>query len=251
MNNLDKIKRSEKQIAEQTTKQFPVILQLFDDGISLLVDATAILEGSSKAINHHTQDGASQTAAWRFLSTLPISANCSFQIALAGNYLVAKHILRLALEETVKLGYYVTFPEQALQQIVRDSDNDHISLGRMLQQLDPQNQRGFIKLHGYLSTGYSHANLNLPPELLSTADGKPIYISGGPCFLPDVFEPIAQQLLILVANAVKFTLKRFPILFENANWTARALAFIKSILESSGIQIPKAGDEESQEAAYR
>jgi hypothetical protein len=248
MNNLDKIKNSEKQIAEQTTKQFPAIMQLFDEGISLLVDATTILEDSSKAINQHTQDGASQTAAWRFLSTLPISANYSFQIALAGNYLVAKHILRLALEETIKLGYYVSFPEQALQQIVRDSDNDHVNLSRMLQQLDPENRLELIKLHAHLSKAYSHANLNLPPELLFTADGKPIYISGGPCFLPDVFKAIAQQLLILVANALKFILKRFPILFENAIWTARALAFIKSILESMGIQIPKAGNEESQEA---
>ena len=97
MNDLNSLRSQRRQIAEQTAKQCSDLIKLFEEGMSLLIDASEILEAREKNINRNTVEGASKTAAWRFLSTLPTSASWSFETALSGDYIIAKNILRLTL----------------------------------------------------------------------------------------------------------------------------------------------------------
>ncbi len=86
MSSLDNIKTFRRKIAEETTAQFSDLILLFDEGILLLIDASEILEASHKMADHHNAEGASEAAAWRFLSTLPSSATWCFETALSGDY---------------------------------------------------------------------------------------------------------------------------------------------------------------------
>jgi len=199
MNNLDKLKSLRQKFYRDTISDFGKSLQLFYEGVSLLMDASDILVLTEKVSDHHTVDGASKTAAWRFVSTLPTSLYWCCEIAMSGDYGIAKNILRLSLEEFVKLAYYSTFPDKALKQVVRGRDSDEIDLGDMLKQLEFEHRSGILRLHGDLSAFYSHANLNLPHELVFK-EHEEIQIGGGPRFSPDLFEPIIQQLIIIVAN---------------------------------------------------
>uniref|UniRef100_A0A832H0P1 Uncharacterized protein n=1 Tax=Oscillatoriales cyanobacterium SpSt-402 TaxID=2282168 RepID=A0A832H0P1_9CYAN len=232
MSSFDNLKTQRRQIEKQTTKQFGKYLRLFDDGISLLIDATEILESTDKLTNHRTVEGASKTAAWRFLSTLPSSAIWCCETALGGDYGIAKNILRLTLEEAVKLAYYVTFPEQALRQVTQGRDKDDVDLAEMLRQLDLEHKKSLIRLHGELSAFYSHANLNLPAEMVFYEQGGRITIGGGPRFSPDLFEVIVQQLLILMTNALKYVVIRFPGLAENSVWAKRFEAYFPTVAEA-------------------
>lgn len=91
----------------------------------------------------------------------------------------------------------------------------------MLKELGNEKRTGVMRLHGDLSAFYSHANLNLPPELIYKEPDGRIVIGGGPRFDLDLFEPIVHQLLILIANALKDALLGFPKLAEHGEWSAR------------------------------
>lgn len=221
MNSSETLWTLRRQISKRTTEKFAGLIAVFDDAISLLIDANAILEGLYSVTDHHTAEGASQTAAWRFLSTLPTSIGWCYFAALSGDYSISKNLLRLTLEEAVKLAYYVTFPDKALRQILRDSDKDKTNIKNMLKDLGNEQRSGLMRLHGELSAFYSHANLNLPPELIFKEPDGRIVIGGGPRFEPDLFEPIVHQLLILTANALKDILIGFPRLAEDGTWLAR------------------------------
>lgn len=231
MSSFEDLNILRRQIHEQTIRQFGKYLQFFNDGISLLIDASEILESTDKTTDHHTSEGASKTAAWRFLSTLPSSSIWCCEIALSGDYSIAKNILRLTLEETVKLAYYVNFPEKALRQITQDRDKDEVDLAEMLRHLDFEHQKDLIRLHGDLSAFYSHANLNLPTEMVFHEEDSRIRIGGGPRFSPDIFEAIIQQLLILVANALKYIVIRFSGLIEDSTWMKRFENYVTTVAE--------------------
>ncbi|MEW6083306.1 MAG: hypothetical protein AB1607_01805 [Chloroflexota bacterium] len=126
----------------------------------------------------------------------------------------------------MKLAYYVTFSDKALKEIVRDRDRNEINLGDMLIQLDFEHRQNLMRLHGDLSAFYSHANLNLPRELVFQEPEKHILIGGGPRFSPDLFEPIIQQLIIIVANSIKYIVKRFSYLVDNKMWMHRFEEFV-------------------------
>jgi hypothetical protein len=226
MNNLDNLKSLRQKIYRDTTSHFGKYLRLFYEGISLFLDASDILVSTEKVSDHHTMEGASKTAAWRFISTLPTSLFWCCEIAISGDYGIAKNILRLSLEEFVKLAYYVTFPDKALKQVIRDRDNDEADLGDMLKQLDFEHRQNLMRLHGDLSAFYSHANLNLPQELVFHEPEKQIQIGGGPRFSSDLFEPIIQQLIIIVANSIKYIVIRFPYLADNKTWMNRFEEFV-------------------------
>jgi len=225
MNNLDKLKSLRQKFYRDTISDFGKSLQLFYEGVSLLMDASDILVLTEKVSDHHTVDGASKTAAWRFVSTLPTSLYWCCEIAMSGDYGIAKNILRLSLEEFVKLAYYSTFPDKALKQVVRGRDSDEIDLGDMLKQLEFEHRSGILRLHGDLSAFYSHANLNLPHELVFK-EHEEIQIGGGPRFSPDLFEPIIQQLIIIVANSIKYVVIRFPYLMDDKPWMNRFEKFV-------------------------
>lgn len=221
MNSSDTLWALRRQISMQTAEKFVELIAVFDDALSLLIDTNAILEGLYKITDHHTSEGASQSAAWRFLSTLPTSIDWCYFAALNGDYGISKNLLRLTLEEAVKLAYYVTFPDKALRQILRGGDNDETNIGNMLKALDSERRSGLMRLHGELSAFYSHANLNLPPELIfKESDGRTV-IGGGPRFAPDLFEPIVHQLLILAVNVLRDISIGFPRLTEDSNWLAK------------------------------
>ncbi|MBM3152135.1 MAG: hypothetical protein FJZ96_08035 [Chloroflexi bacterium] len=226
MNNLAKLKSLRQKIYQDTTSNFGEHLQLFYEGNSLLLDASDILVSTEKVSDHHTADGASKTATWRFVSTLPTSLYWCCEIAVSGDYGIAKNILRLSLEEFVKLAYYSTFPDKALRQVVRDRDSDEIDLGDMLKQLELEHRSGILRLYGDLSAFYSHANFNLPRELVFEEPEKQIQIGGGPRFSPDLFEPIIQQLIIIVANSIKYVVIRFPYLIDDKVWMGRFEEFV-------------------------
>ncbi len=232
MNSLDKLKAYRRQVSEQTASQFAALLRLYDEGVSLLVDASGILESKNRVTDHHTADGASQAAAWRFLSTLPSSAIWCCETAIGGDYGIAKNILRLVLEETVKLAYYVSFPDRALKQVTLDSDKDEVNLGDMLRQLEFEHRSGLMRLWSDLSTYYVHANLNLPPELIYHEKGGAVLIGGGPRLDPGLFEPIMHQLLILITNALKYILIRFPSVAEDNAWLARFEKYVPAVAEA-------------------
>lgn len=102
-----------QRIAQRTTEGYADLVVVVDSAISFLIDTVATLEGFYKVTEHHTAEGASQAASWRFLSTLPTSVSWCYYIALRGDYGIAKNLLRLSLEEAVKLSYYVAFPDRA------------------------------------------------------------------------------------------------------------------------------------------
>ena len=243
MSSLDNIKAYRLRVMELTTTRFANFLVLFDEGVSLLIDASAILEATHKTTDHHTAKGASEAAAWRFLSTLPTSATWCFETALSGDYGIAKNIIRLTLEETVKLAYYITFPDKALRQVTLDRDKDEVDIADMLKSLEFEHRSGLIRLHGDLSTFYSHANLNLPTELIYQEQETRVLIGGGPRFDPDLFEPIVQQLLILVANALKYILIRFPSVSQNTAWLAQFEKYLPTVAEA----LPNSEEASSEE----
>lgn len=226
MNNLETLLAYRQKIHKDTLHLFGDQLDLFNMGISLLLDASDMLVETEKETDHNTGDGASKTAAWRFISTLPASLLWCSETALSGDYGIAKNILRLSLEEFVKMSYYTTFPEKALRQVTRDRDKDEIDLAEMLKQLDLENRQDILKLHGDLSAFYAHANLNLPQELVYRGLENQIQIGGGPRFTPEFFEPIIQQLIIIVANTIKCLVIRFPYVAENEKWMVRFAVFV-------------------------
>ncbi len=226
MNNLETLDTLRQKYYQDTIKQFGGQLQVFNEGVLLLMDAGDILVDTEKAPDIHKSEGASKFAAWRFLSTLPTSLFWSCDIALKGDYGISKNILRLSLEELVKLAYFVTFPDRALRQVVHERDSDETDLAEMLQQLDFDKRQELMKLYGDLSSFYSHANLNLPQELVYDKPEKGIQIGGGPRYRPDLFEPIIQQLIIIVANSIKFIVIRFPHLLNDMTWKNRFEEFV-------------------------
>lgn len=96
----------------------------------------------------------------------------------------------------------------------------------MLKQLDFDKRQDLTKLYGDLSSFYSHANLNVPQELVYDEPEKGIQIGGGPRYRPDLFEPIIQQLIIIVANSIKFIVIRFPHLLNDMTWKNRFEEFV-------------------------
>lgn len=226
MNNLDKIKAHRKQIRIQTTQQFEELIALFNSGIILLIDSSNIFAVDDIIQDRSTAQGASETATWRFLSTLPTSVLRSFEAALEGDISIAKSILRLSLEEAIKLAYYVEFPEKALQQITEDRDRDSVGFSDILDKLEFKEGKKLKKLHGVLSNLYLHANLNIPSELLHEENGIK-YLAGGPIYLPDQFEAIVNQLLVIIAIAMKYIYKRFPKI--DLKWVGRLLEFLAKV----------------------
>ena len=136
MNSLPIIREPRKLIKSQTIDQFTQLITLFEIGISLLVDCTNILKDEGSSLSLETAEGASKYATWRFLSTLPISIVWCFDIAQNGDYLISKNLLRLSIEESIKLAYYATHPGQALRQIVQDRDSDEVNLSYMIEELN-------------------------------------------------------------------------------------------------------------------
>ena len=226
MNNLDKLAYLRQKYYRDSKNQFSVYLNTFYDGLSLFIDASDLLVETEKVSNHHTVEGASKTAAWRFISTLPTSLFWCCEISLSGDYAIAKNILRLTLEEFVKLAYYVTFPEKALRQVAHGSEKDEVDLNNMLKEMDFEHRKNLMRLHGELSIYYSHANYNLPQELIFQESGKRPQIGGGPHYSSDLFEPIIQQLIIIIANSIKYMVNRFPYLLENETWLKRFEGFV-------------------------
>lgn len=224
MSSFDDIKKLRFRIYQETIRRLDKYLRLVRDGTSLLIDASEILESEEKSADHRTAEGASKTAAWRFLSTLPTSSFWCCEIAMSGDYGIAKNILRLTLEELVKLAYYVTFPDKALRRVAQDRDSDEVNLADMLHQMDFKQRDGLMRLHGELSAFYSHANLNLPQELVFHELDNSIRIGGGPRFSPNIFEPIIQQLLIIIflmglvaiSLAVSRRLQRLPVILAGS-----------------------------------
>jgi hypothetical protein len=226
MNNLEKLDFLRQKYYQDTIKEFEKQLKVFNEGTLLLMDASDILVDTVEAPDIHTSEGASKIAAWRFLSTLPTSLFWCCDIALKGDYGISKNILRLCLEELVKLAYYVAFPNRALRQVVHEKDSDETDLGEMLMQLDFDKRQDIMKSYGDLSSFYSHANLNLPPEMVYDEPKKGIQIGGGPRYRPDLFEPIIQQLIIFIANSIKVIVIRFPHLLEDKAWKNRFEEFV-------------------------
>ena len=99
------------------------------------------------------------------------------------------------------------------------------------------NGKGILNLYGRLSNLYVHANLNLPPEIVYEEKDL-AQIGGGSRYIPELFEAIVHQLLILIANALKYVLTRFPVLIENEKWLHNYLMF----LEKASLAKPSAGD---------
>ena len=213
-------------IANQTISHFPELVRLVETGIELLRESNWLVKPRDGSVNLKTSEGASKVAVWRFLSTLPISTTWCLDIALCGDYLISKNILRLALEESIKLIYYSAFPEHALKQIARSRSKDVITIPQMLKRIELAQEKGLLELYGNLSNFYAHANLNLPPELIYEEEGK-VLIGGGSRFLPAIFEAICQQLIILLGNALKFVLLRFPELKRDHEWMERFKSFIE------------------------
>ncbi len=226
MNNLDTLRVLRQTIYKDTSKYFENYLEVFHTGMSLVLDASDMLVEKEKESDHRTSDGASKLAAWRFISTMPTSVIWCNETALCGDYGIAKNILRLSLEEFVKLVYYVTFPDKALRQVNHDRDKDEVDLASMLKQLDFEGRQGLLKLHGDLSAFYSHANLNLPQEMVYHIHDEQIQLGGGPRFAPELFEPIIQQLIIIVANTIKYMVIRFPYILDTEEWRVRFEEFV-------------------------
>ncbi len=218
MNNLDNLKTSRQQIYRDTMHQFGKQLHLFQEGCLLLMDASDILVDTEKKADHHTAEGASKSAAWRFISTLHTSLFWCCETALNGDYAISKNILRLSLEEMIKLEYYVAFPDMALKQVEQDSDKDEVNLAQMLRELDFEDRQNLLKVYGNLSALYAHANFNLPPELVFHELDNQTRIGGGPRFSPDFFDPIIHHLIAIVANSLRCVVIRFPYLADNQTW---------------------------------
>jgi hypothetical protein len=217
MFHLNIIRKPRQEIYNKSKQQFAEIIELLENGIDLVVKCTEILQPEGDVTDRNTPDGASKFAVWRFVSTLPISATWCLDTALCGDYSISKNILRLSLEETIKLSYYSAFPDSALKQITRSRNNDEISIPKMLDQLELDHRKGILSLYGDISNFYSHANLNLPSELVYDEGGK-ISIGGGSRFIPSTFEAIVFQLIILIGNALKFVTFRYEILLKNDDW---------------------------------
>jgi hypothetical protein len=231
LNSTSQIAQYRRGIYEKTVSEFPRYVQLHNEAIALLIDASGILEKLGMGANHDTAEGASKSAAFRFMSSIPTTAHWIIESARSGDYGISKSLLRLLLEESVKLAFYVQFPIEALKQVVRDRDTDDVDLSDMLDRLNIEKKAGVLRLHGQLSALYVHANLNLPTELLDKqADGK-IFLVGGPRYRADLFEPIAQQILILLVNTIKSILQRFPEVGEDTAWSVRLGAILPHIIE--------------------
>lgn len=228
MDSYETLRVHRNAISRETSNRFPKHLAALAQAVNLLIDATEVIQRSEQRADHHTPEGASKFAVWRFLSAIPSAASLCIEAASAGDYFEAKTLLRLILEEAVKLAYYAEHPDDALRQVERSRDKDDIGLSLVVAQVAKDRGSGLMRLHGYLSAYYSHANVNIPPELIYLDDPQHPQIGGGPRFAPDLFEPIAQQLLLLVANALHAATKRFPSLDEDPRWSASFGSFTMS-----------------------
>ena len=230
MNEIDIIRGPRGQVVKKTRVNHDSIIKLFGSGANLLIDANRSVQAESRLLDHKTQEGSSKLAVWRFLSMLPISLAWCFDTALCGDYGISKNILRLSLEETIKLIYYSEFPEAAHKQVVYSKDTDLVNISDMLKELNIPAKRGFLKLYGNLSNFYCHANFNIPPEIAYEENGN-ISIGGGSRYLPDTFENIVKQLLQLNANALKYTANRFPVILEDLEFLTKLNNYIQSMIE--------------------
>lgn len=228
MSTIEQIRLPRQEVFNKTKKLFPKEIELFEEGISLLLECMENLQPEGEKTDKNTPDGASKFAIWRFLSTLPISLTWCLDIALCGDYMIAKNILRLSLEETIKLSYYSAFPNSALDQITKSRDSDDIRLSKMIKKLELEQQEGILGLYKDISNYYSHANLNLPPEILYE-ENQEIQIGGGSRFIQKTFRGIVSQLLILIAHTLKFTLLRYHQLLENDLWMKKTRLFLENI----------------------
>lgn len=227
--NLKKIYLHRQDIKNSTANRFKDEIEIFYRGISLLLDVSEILEHLYPIQDRKTSEGASQSAAWRFLSTSPTSSLRSFECALEGDFSIAKHILRLNLEETLKLAYYAVEPKEALRVINLDRDNDGIRFSELIKALELSESNGLGQLYGQLSNLYTHANLNVTEELVREKNGE-IYIAGGPVENYEIFEAILQQLLMFIANIIKYLPISFPLLLEES-WFLSGAEFVREVID--------------------
>jgi hypothetical protein len=217
-----------KKIEKQTESEFSELLGLVEEGISLLIKTTEYLQKLEPFIDKSTPEGASKAAVWRFVSTLPSTALWSLQTAKYGALALSKYLLRLCLEELVSLAFYEEFPNQALEQITRDSDRDQIDFGEKVARLNLEHGSGIRRLWGGLSNTYSHANLIIQHELLARDDSGEVYLSGGPVFNHEQSRAIQHQLLIILGNALKYVLFRFERLYQIEKWKSRFDSFLNA-----------------------
>jgi hypothetical protein len=215
-----------KQIQRKSISEFRTLIDLVEEGISLLIKTTEFLEKLEPSIDKNTEAGASKAAAWRFLSTLPTTAILTLEASECGLIALAKYLLRLCLEESISLAFYVELPNEALSQINRDTDRDKIDFGEKVERLNLPFAKEIKKLWGGLSSVYSHANLVIQHELMAKDDDGNVYLVGGPIYLPDQFQAIQKQLLIILGNALKYILFRFEKLHQNDHWRSRFEKFL-------------------------
>jgi len=205
----------------KTEETFPELLDAVREAIELLIDATEVLVNSGARGEHRSPEGASRSAVWRFLSTLPSSATWCLEASVSGDSYIAKALLRLCLEEAVKLAYYGEQPAAALRQVMSGKTADETEIDEMIRALAPAREKEYMRLWGHLSNLYVHANLNLPPELIYEAESGEPQIGGGPRFDPQLFQPIAEQLLAFIVTALFAAARRFPELSGDSKWAEK------------------------------
>jgi hypothetical protein len=234
MDDVDLIRGPRGEVVKKTRSNHELLIHLFNTGINLLINANKFLQPEADSIDPMTSEGSSKIAVWRFLSTLPISLTWSFDTALCGDYGISKNILRLSLEESIKLAYYSEFPESALKQVVHSKDKDEKNISEMLKDLDLPQKSGLLKLHGNLSNFYAHANFNIPPEI-AYDENESVAIGGGSRYDPDIFKSIVKQLMILNCVVFKYIYHRFPTMYMNTNLLGELEKYFSSV---KGLDIP-------------
>ena len=92
-----------------------------------------------------------------------------------------------------------------------------------------EDSRDIEKLRGGLSNLYSHANLNLPDELLFLEEPGRVLIGGGPRFIREEFGAIVHHLLVYMGRALIYLVVRFPSLPETGKWLTRTETYLQSV----------------------
>ena len=164
---VDKYITLHKKIEKKTTSKHKSDIDLCYEGINIFLLVEDLLQGLE--FEHSTPELATRSLLWRYLVSIPSTAYESLQAAIQGQYRIAHILLRILIEETVSIQYYIddfNRADKAIKRYFKSHITKDAKFSTKLKKWNTESRNSLKALYDGISEGTSHANALLYPGLL-------------------------------------------------------------------------------------